>query len=233
MSKHYLSLLLITTMLITACGESSGKKTPLSTEKLIAAYPFSGDANDTSDHQAHGIIKGAKLTKDRHGKAESALSFDGLNDFVEVPAKRAIALNLSKQLTFEAWINISGYFKGRLFPILSKGVRAPRYSFMAANDGNFYVVLDNNVIALADNNVMKLNRWYHIAVTWNGSSVKYYRDGKFVSRFAYSGALTLAENEPLLIGFDPQATVEFANGKIDEVRLWDKVLTAYQIKDSM
>ncbi|MCK5901690.1 MAG: LamG domain-containing protein [Cocleimonas sp.] len=227
-------LLSITALSITACGGSSGDNTPLSTEKLVASYPFSGNTQDVSGSKAHAISRGAALTTDRNGKANSAFQFDGVNDFIEVTSKNATALNVSKQITFEAWINISGYFNSRLFPIVAKGRLAPRYSFMAANDGNFYVLLENQVTALRDDNVMKLNKWYHIAVTWDGSTIKYYKDGVLVSTSAARVAqLTLAKNESLLIGNDPNDFEEFAKGKIDDVKIWDIVRTAQQIKNGM
>ncbi|MBF0234164.1 MAG: LamG domain-containing protein [Desulfamplus sp.] len=55
-------------------------------EGLIAYYPFNGNANDESGNGNDGIINGATLTADRNGKADSAYNFDGMDDWITIPA---------------------------------------------------------------------------------------------------------------------------------------------------
>ena len=49
---------------------------------LVAYYPFSGNANDSSSSNANGVITGATLTNDRFGNANKAYKFSGnsIND---------------------------------------------------------------------------------------------------------------------------------------------------------
>ena len=49
---------------------------------LAIYYPFSGNANDESGNQNHGIVTDAQLTMDRFGNENSAYSFDGDGDFI-------------------------------------------------------------------------------------------------------------------------------------------------------
>lgn len=51
---------------------------------LVAYYPFNGNANDESDNGNHGIVSGAILTADWFGNANSAYSFDGVDDYILV-----------------------------------------------------------------------------------------------------------------------------------------------------
>jgi hypothetical protein len=53
------------------------------TDGLVAWYPFNGNANDESGNGNHGTVNGATLTTDRFGNANSAYSFDGVNDFID------------------------------------------------------------------------------------------------------------------------------------------------------
>ena len=46
---------------------------------LVAYYPFSGNANDSSGNGHHGTVNGAILTTDRLGDADHAYSFDGVH----------------------------------------------------------------------------------------------------------------------------------------------------------
>ena len=52
---------------------------------LIAFYPFSGNPNNVVDHTHDGITSGGmSLTSDRHGTANSAYAFDGIDDFISL-----------------------------------------------------------------------------------------------------------------------------------------------------
>ena len=52
---------------------------------MIAHYPFDGNADDASGNGNHGEVHGATLTKDKFGNADSAYSFDGVDDYIEIP----------------------------------------------------------------------------------------------------------------------------------------------------
>lgn len=54
------------------------------TDSLIAFYPFVGNANDASGNGYDGIVSGATLVSDEDGNANSAYSFDGVDDFIDI-----------------------------------------------------------------------------------------------------------------------------------------------------
>ena len=51
---------------------------------LVAWYPFDGNASDMSGNDKHGTVNGATLGTDRHGHANKAYSFDGVNDYISM-----------------------------------------------------------------------------------------------------------------------------------------------------
>jgi hypothetical protein len=51
---------------------------------LVAYYPFNGNANDESGNGNDGTVYGATLTTDRFGSLNSAYSFDGIDDYVNI-----------------------------------------------------------------------------------------------------------------------------------------------------
>ena len=53
--------------------------------ELLASYPFSGNANDETGNGQNGIVNGAVPTSDRFGNSNSAFSFDGVDDYIEIP----------------------------------------------------------------------------------------------------------------------------------------------------
>ena len=66
---------------------------------LAASYPFNGNANDESGNGNDGTVNGATLTTDRFGNANSAYSFDGVDDYV-----MANPINLTGDFTISTWI---------------------------------------------------------------------------------------------------------------------------------
>ena len=55
------------------------------TEGLVAWYPFNGNANDESGNGNNGTVNGATLTTDKDGNENSAYSFDGNDDIIDLP----------------------------------------------------------------------------------------------------------------------------------------------------
>ena len=69
---------MLATFVIFANGQSSLQS------GLVAWYPFDGNASDMSGNGNHGTVNGATLGTDRHGQANRAYSFDGVDDYIEV-----------------------------------------------------------------------------------------------------------------------------------------------------
>ena len=74
---------------------------------------------------------------------------------------------------------------------------------------------------------LPLRRWSHLAMTWDGSVVRVYRDGAQVASHALAGAAP-ASDGPLRIGGNA-IWPEFFKGVIDEVRVCDRALSATEI----
>ena len=97
MKKRYLSFLAITMMIAT----SSQAQIP--TNGLVAYYPFSGNANDSSGNGNNGTVNGANLSTDRFGKANSAYSFNGLKSIINT---NWVGIQGQNDRTISMWFKI-------------------------------------------------------------------------------------------------------------------------------
>src|SRR4051812_30708719 len=52
---------------------------------LVAYYPFNGNADDQSDNHNNGIVHGATLALDRAGRPNQSYSFNGVDNYIELP----------------------------------------------------------------------------------------------------------------------------------------------------
>ncbi|MBT6463621.1 MAG: hypothetical protein HOK49_13890, partial [Opitutae bacterium] len=75
---------------------------------LVSYYPFNGNAKNEAGNGHDGTVVGAKLTKDRHGKPDSAYQFK-LGDHIKIDG----LMGKPKNLTLAAWVKLDGQ-QGRM-----------------------------------------------------------------------------------------------------------------------
>lgn len=76
------------------------------------------------------------------------------------------------------------------------------------------------------------NRWYHVAVTYDGAEIKLYINGELNGTTpAPRGNIDLASDKGFYIG--RSAGSRFLDGAISEVRVWTKALSASEIANNM
>jgi concanavalin A-like lectin/glucanase superfamily protein len=78
---------------------------------------------------------------------------------------------------------------------------------------------------------LPVDRWSHVAVTYDGAKLRLYADGDELSSFATAGAIQRSAN-PLWIGGNRPYGEHF-RGLIDDVRVYDRTLSADQVHADM
>jgi hypothetical protein len=204
---------------------------------LVGFWPFSGNANDSSVNGNVGTVNGATLTTDRNGVANSAYSFNGSSSYISVPNNATF--NFQNKFTFSYWINPNSLSVNELSVILSKQVNyGPdqngfNSSVEVGSYSNFRVQngTSNPAFSLSTpNNSILINNWYHVVHVWTGTQGYIYINGLLVSQGTTTATVgnTTAE---LLIGKPnwSAGNVKVFNGKIDDVGIWNRALTAQEI----
>lgn len=190
---------------------------------LVAAYGFEeGLGNvltDLSGNGNNGAITSGSWTNGRFGKA---LFFNGSGTLVTVNDSPSLAL--STGMTIEAWVN----------PTALGGWRDVVYK---AND--IYFIEGSTPTgppcaggtfagsSLYSTNILPLNVWTHLATTYDGATLRFYVNGVQVATRAQTGSIQTSA-DPLTIGGDLVAG-QYWSGRIDEVRVYNRALSAAQI----
>lgn len=73
---------------------------------------------------------------------------------------------------------------------------------------------------------LTLNTWVHVALTYDGSTLRLYRDGTEVSNFSITGSITTGT-------FDFIVVPSGAHAQVDDVRVFSAALTAAQVASFM
>src|SRR4029077_10962154 len=101
-------------------------------------------------------------------------------DEVQVPAGETLAL--SNAFTFETWIYPTQYVWGDLWKqFLADGSQL--YGLMTTGSGTIYFSqrVGNTDYPLTTTSTLPLNAWTHLAVTYDGSSIRIYFNGTEVA----------------------------------------------------
>lgn len=224
--------LILTTQLVNAQVPSY-----VPTNGLVGYWPFNGNANDQSGNGNNGTVNGATLTTDRNGNANSAYSFDGLNDYITIP--NSTSLSNMTGITISAWFNINQWDvinNQGWFPILSKtnSFSYGKYRLGAntsvAGEPSIYGNLSTDATGISQNNLYSLNQWNQIVITISNGNSTIALNGVqvFNGVTTFTGWSTI-DNLPLLIGNDIPGIEDYANGKIDDIGIWNRALTQQEI----
>jgi Concanavalin A-like lectin/glucanases superfamily/VanZ like family len=151
---------------------------------LVAAYGFDEGAGatvtDRSGHGNSGRIDGATWTP--HGRFGAALVFDGVGSVVLVPPSPS--LDLHDAMTLEAWIQPTVAQRGWR-SIVQKDVDA-YFLFSGARAGALKPggggTFGSSTELMASPTAVSTNAWTHVALTYDGTALEFYLDGRSAAR---------------------------------------------------
>ena len=198
---------------------------------LIAFFPFNGNANDESGNLNHGTVYGALLATDRFNVDSAAYEFDGTSSYITVPDSPVLQ-SPTTELTQVAWINIYSWSKvGSQFgPILMKsnsGDNAFQYRLSVSESGvNTAINNWGNAVTVFD--TLNFNTWYMVASTLKNDTIKAYINRLRIGEGNLTGPIN-PDSKPLEIGRDVPGATEFFNGKIDDIRIYNRSLSDAEI----
>ena len=163
----------------------------------------------------------------------NASRFDGINDVVNVSYSRSFDFESSQDFSITAWTRVRGTAGNHTIASTSNYV-SPNAGWVFFATGNLEVQLNNQTAGagflVSDENInITDDTWHHVAFTASrtGNGI-FYKDGILVGSFDISGAGNISSNQPLTIGKN-NASGNFFNGTIDELKLWNRSLSADEV----
>jgi hypothetical protein len=166
------------------------------------------------------------------GEVGQAFSFDGVNGTVIVPDSPA--LQLTSQITIEAWINARATAGDQSLVAKMGG--------SGGNNGYQFVLHNNSLQAMFNSPgqpwpsstvssppLIASGLWYHVAWTYDQSAMKLYVNGLPVATNAIGANPIATSTSNLRISGDDNNHVYF-NGLIDEASIYSTALSAQQIQ---
>jgi hypothetical protein len=197
----------------------------------VAAYGFE-ETTGTTTEDSSGLGNTGTLsnaTRVATGRFGRALSFNGTNAWVTVAD--SASLDLTNAMTIEAWINptAANEWDTLVMKESATGLAYALYVIDQARPAGYVRVGANDVGAVGT--AMAANTWVHVAMTYDGTTLRFYRNGTQVATAAASGAVSATTGALRIGGNSPWG--DYFSGMIDEVRVYNRVLTAAEITTDM
>jgi Concanavalin A-like lectin/glucanases superfamily/Secretion system C-terminal sorting domain/Ig-like domain CHU_C associated len=157
------------------------------------------------------------------------LNFDGSNDYVTLPTTSTNIPAGNSNYTLEAWINPSILQQRGIVGWGDYGQTNKVNAFRLSPTGlvNYWWGSDLGV-----NYTFTLGTWYHVAATYDGTTRKIYVNGIVVGQDTPpANTLNVTNTSNVTIGRtnDPLLGLEYFNGSLDDVRVWNVARTEQQI----
>jgi hypothetical protein len=208
---------------------------------LIAYYPFNGSAADRSGNNNNGTVNGAVLTSDKFGHPKSAFLFNGPFNYISLqPASNFVGLN---NYTVSLWVKPTVYSTnggGIIFGFGSNSygpLQALTYQPNSTIFAGSYNIGSNPTESYSKSCCYNPGNWFYVVVTRDNSNISLYINGILIVPAATSATNGQdADYGPgaysaILGGRSSLDYQYFFTGIIDEVRIYNRVLSGAEISD--
>ena len=211
---------------VTAFAQTVPSYVP--TDGLIGYWGFDGNADDQSGNGNNGTVNGATLTTDRFGNVDSAFSFDGVSNYIQVSNNG----NSITNKTFSAWVLLNSLSQsgGGLVSIEMNGGNT--FDAIVYNEwNNGWMFGSENSRRFSTSNYSETdNQWINITCSYAPNDYRMYRNGVLIYQSTNYDVLPFV-NGSFLFGERHSAGGgnAFLNGKIDDIAIYNRALTAAEI----
>jgi hypothetical protein len=169
---------------------------------------------------------------------DPSLSLSGSNYF-DIPSSSSLQLS---KFTVAAWFKTSTDYSSDAFIVnkggLSSDIPGENLNYgiwMSSTEqikGGFETINgENNWISSP--NSYRDGVWHYAVVTFDGSTIRFYVDGVLVNSKSTSASPDNSGSQPLRVGADSNTLKSFFTGNVDEVRVWNRALSAQEVSDAL
>jgi hypothetical protein len=187
-----------------------------------AFWQGNGDATDATGSNDGALQNGAGFAP---GLFDQAFSFDGVDDFVNVPD--SASLSLTTNFTLAAWIHPTNPSNGNIQGVVSKprSFGSTGYVLGLFLNGAPYFGMNSigNCVAVGSAPVAA-GQWTHIAGTFGAGTARVYVNGVLAGTAVCPFTRLQDSAEPLVLGRELATLGRYYRGLVDEVRVFDHSL---------
>ncbi len=206
-------------------------------DSLLIYYPFAGNAADMSGNGFDGIVN-ATLTSDRYGAPDEAYSFNGVDQFIDLPDTMALKPELP--VSFSFWVKFYDLdptnavifttdFANTTHSGVWMNLSSTGYMSISYGDASGQTTAYNRR-TMTGTTIISANEWYHVIGIVNGpTDMEIFLDCvNDEGNYSGSGSDLAYTNNPGSLGRkDPNVSLPpyYFYGVLDDFRYWNRALT--------
>lgn len=209
---------------------------PVPTDGLVVWMPFNGNVEDESGNGLHGSPYMITPTTDRFGSANSAYSFD--QSYIVIPHDPLLNF---EDYSFSLWVattntQVQQALKANDYQDATEERFGNAFNYPNVNDVSVYAKYNSTCgigngwqTAVTSLNILDGN-YHHIAGTVSGSKINMYIDGVLVTSHETGfSSNSKCFNGDIQIGREWSGDPHYFIGKIDDIAIYSRALTANEI----
>lgn len=155
----------------------------------------------------------------------SALSLDGVDDYVAVPHSSSLAI--TSAVTVECWAKSATATWNNFGMLVSKRDAWILHPYLGTKNLAFLVFVDGLFYGGLASLDIDLTHWHHYVGTYDGATIRLYVDGVLVASEAKTGMIGV-DTGSMFFGLD-DGLARFFAGSMDEVRIYNRALSAAEV----
>jgi len=194
----------------------------------IGIYSRALTPEEILSHYNAGKARHADWTPD--GKVGSAMTFDGVDD--QINCGNDPSLNITRAITIGAWIKPSTAPSG-IGTIVSAQPDSSYFLYLISSSTQLRIRISGNEFTSPSDSITRYV-WQHIAVTYDAdagaNNGAIYVNGNPVTVFTSTAAFAAALGNTYLGDHWYALNSYHFKGSMDEVRIWNRTLSAAEIK---
>jgi hypothetical protein len=194
---------------------------------LVAHYPFNGNANNVKGNY-NGTVSGAAPTKGRDNASNTAYSFDGVNDYINFGTGM---LSGDGDFSIMMWINKTDN-SSRILQKRDANCYNGEYMLDILSDGKIkFNTYSNNSYKWGVTSSFAINDgiWTHLAIVQKDNGGQMYLNGT-PDETDTGGKVNLLSICKTYIGGDLRDNKSYYSGKVDDLRIYNRALSASEIQ---
>ncbi len=200
------------------------------TQGLIAYYPFNGNANDQSGNGMNGTVSRAILTSDRFGNPNSAYSFNGIDNFIEIMNSSNVNLKPGG-FTLVAWVNITDSNIDNTVIAKHRYTYGTGYGLGVVNNQAHFYLDGGGANGIRTTESYADGNWHMLVARYDEKIQSIYVDGSL--KVSQSTTYNQTNNSNICIGnsvMNGGGYAGYFKGKIDDIRIYNRALSDTEIQ---
>ena len=194
------------------------------TDGLVGYWPFDGNANDASGNGNNGVVNGAVLTLDRNNLPNSAYSFNGNTNCIDIANSPELELTDS-DYSISLWV----YFNSTGSDLISKRDGSGGGYSLTTNSTEYFVWHWTDPSGSLSS--YNFSEWSNVTLVYseNLQELKLYVNGILLNTTSLQSVS--ANSGILRFGGDALLNTYWHNGMMDDIGIWNRPLTQQEITD--